>query len=80
MVVEVLVSECDADDALHDQGLDRVFDEGGVAAVLEAGGEFAGQAEHLVGGAKQQRTGIGGDGAAVEGGDDGTAFDGCKAE
>ena len=43
-----------------------VFDKVGIAAVVEACGEAAGQAEHLVGGAEQQRAGIRGDAPAVE--------------
>jgi hypothetical protein len=80
MVVEVLVSESDAGDALHQQRLDPVFDQVGIAMILEAAGKPAGQAEHLVGGAKQQGAGVGGDGTAVEIGHHFVALDGCKVE
>ena len=66
LVVEVLIAQRDAADAMGQQSLDAVLDQVGITVVLEAGGEAAGQDEHLVGGARQQRTGVRGDGAAVE--------------
>ena len=78
VVDQVLVAERDADDALHDQCIHAVLDEVAVAAVLEAGGEAAGQSKHPVGRPQQQCAGIGGDAAAVERGNYRAVLDGCK--
>ena len=40
--------------ALHDQGFYRMFREGRIAAVLEAGGKAAREPNSTVGGARQQ--------------------------
>ena len=66
MVVEVLVAERDADDALHHHGLDLVFHQPGRPRVGEAGGEALRQPKGPVGLAQQQGTGVRGDGSAVE--------------
>ena len=58
VVVQVLVAERDADDALHHQRLDTVLDQSGIAAVGEAGGEALDQPDRPVGRAQQQRAGI----------------------
>ena len=80
VVVQVLVTQRDAGDTLHHQGLDRVFRVGGVAIVFEAGGQPAGQAEHMIGGAQEQGAGIAANRSAVERRGDGAAFDTCKVE
>ena len=66
VVVQVLVAERDADDALHHHGLDLVLHQFGGARVGEAGGEPLGQPDGTIGLAQQQGTGIRGDRAAVE--------------
>jgi hypothetical protein len=50
MVVEVLVAQVRCRRCAASPGLDGVFGEERIAAVLEAGSQAAGQAEHLVGG------------------------------
>jgi hypothetical protein len=66
VVVEVLVSERDAYDALHHHRLDLVFDKIGCPRVGEAGGKALGQPKRPVGLAQQQGTGVRGDRATVE--------------
>jgi hypothetical protein len=66
VVVEVLIAECDADDALHHHGLDLVFHQSGCPRVGEAGGKALGQPKRTVGLAQQQGTGVRGNRAAVE--------------
>jgi hypothetical protein len=78
VVVQVFVAEGDAGDPLHQQRLQTVHGIGRVAAVLEACRQASGQAEHLVGGAQQQRAGVAGELAAVEGGDHRAATNACK--
>ena len=80
MVVQVLVAQRDADDALHEQGFEPVLGVGLVMTILEAGGETAGQAENPVGGTQQKRTCVRRHGAAVEDSNHGAAFDGCKSQ
>jgi hypothetical protein len=80
VVNEVLVAERDADHALHQQGLKAVFDKGRVAMVLKARSQPPGQADHLVGGAQQQRTSITGDVSAVEGRHHRAAFQAWKVK
>jgi hypothetical protein len=80
VVVQVLVAERDADGALHHQGLHRVLDVGRVAAVLEAGGQPAGQAKHPVGGPQQQGAGVGRHRPAGKRRHHRTACDGCKCK
>jgi hypothetical protein len=49
MVVEILVAQRDADDALHHQGLNLVLDQPGGACVGEACGEVLGQPDGTIG-------------------------------
>ena len=67
VVDQVLVAERDAEHALADQRRDLVLDPLRHARVAEAGGEAPDQADRPVGGAEQQRAGVRGDRAAVEG-------------
>ncbi len=60
--------------------LHAMLDKGGIAAAVEAGGEAARQAGHAIGRAQQQRTGVGGDAAAVERRNDRTASTGAKSK
>ena len=48
MVVEVFVAKRNADNPLHHQRLERMLGVGGIAAVLEAGRQATGQAQHPV--------------------------------
>src|SRR3954447_1981908 len=73
VVVEVLITERNADNPLHHQRLDGVLGIGRVAAVLKAGRQTPGQAQ-------QQGSSITGDGAAVKGGNDRTPVSTCKVE
>ena len=57
-----------------------MLDQFGHAVVGEAGGEAFGQPDGPVGLVQQQRTGVRGDGATVETGHHGAAFDGWKSE
>ena len=74
------MAESDADHALHQQGLERVLDKGRIAVILKAGRQPPGQADHLVGGAQQERTGLAGDPSAIERGHHSTAFHPWKFE
>src|SRR5689334_10919613 len=51
---------------------------GRITAVLEAGRQATGQAEHPIRGPQQQRTGVAGDGATIERGNNRAAFSRCK--
>jgi hypothetical protein len=66
VVVQILIAERDAEHPLRRHRLDAVLDLRLVAAILEAAGEAPDQPDRSVGGAEQQRAGIGGDLAAVE--------------
>ena len=70
VVVEVLVAQRQGVDPLGEEVLDGVLDEVGVAVVGEAGGELADDAGESLGLAEQQGAAVGGDGAAVEVGED----------
>src|SRR3954467_13552058 len=80
MVVEVLVAKRNADNPLHHQRLDRVLGVSGIAAVLEAGRQAPGQAQHPVGCPQQQGASIAGDGATIKGGNNRTPVSTCKVE
>src|SRR5437870_3467864 len=66
MVVEVLVTERDAEDALAEQRRHRVQQRVRIAAILEAVCEPRDQADRSVRGPEQQPAGMRGDLAAVE--------------
>jgi hypothetical protein len=66
VVVEVLIAERQAKDALRHQGLHLVPDVIRIAGVAEAGGETVDEPDGLVRLAQQQRTGVGGHHPAVE--------------
>ena len=78
MVVQVLIAERDANDALHHHGLDLVLHQLGAAGIGEAGGEPLGQPDGPIGLAEQQGAGIRGDRATVEARHHRAAFDGWK--
>ena len=80
VVVQVLVAERQAEDALADQRLECVLDQLGRTGVAEAGRKAFGEPDRLVGGAEQQRTAIRGDRAAIKGAYNPTAFDGSEIE
>jgi hypothetical protein len=78
MVVEILITERNADNPLHHQRLDRMLGIGGIAAVPKAGRQAAGQPQHPVRRPQQQRTGVAGNGAAVKGCNDRASLSTCK--
>jgi hypothetical protein len=78
VVVEILITERNADNPLHHQRLERMLGVGQIAAVLEAGRQAARQAQHSIRGPQQQRTSVTGDGAAVKRRNDRTSFSRCK--
>jgi hypothetical protein len=80
VVVQVLVSERDAEHALADQGGHLVLDPLRRPRVPEASREALDQADGPVRGPEQQRAGIRGDRPAVKAGDHGAALNGCKLE
>src|SRR3954451_14752211 len=78
VAVEVFVAQRNADNPLHDQRLDGMLGIGRVTAVLEAGRQATGQAQHPIRGPQQQRTGVAGDGATIKGRNNRAAFSRCK--
>ena len=66
VVVEIFITQRQAEYALRDQIVQRVLDELGVAVVLEAGGEAAHDGRFLFQFLQQQGAAIGGDVASVE--------------
>lgn len=70
MVVEVFVAEGDAEHPLGEQMFEAVFDQVGIAEVVEAFGQGLDAPEPLVDLAEQQCPAIGGDGFAGELGND----------
>src|SRR5262249_49932538 len=70
MVVEVLVAQAQAEDALLEEVRQGVLDLVGVAVVPEAAGQLVEEVEPGLEFAEEQPAGIGGDGGAVEAGDD----------
>ena len=66
VIVQILVAQRHAEDALTHQRLHLVHDVGGVAVVGEAGRHPAEQPDRLVGQAHEQRAAVGGQGAARE--------------
>src|SRR3954469_1326658 len=80
VVVEVLITQRNANNPLHHQRLDGMLGVGRIAAVLEAGRQTPGQAQHPVRRPQQQRTSIAGDGAAIKGGNNRTPVSTCKVE
>ena len=80
VVVQILIAERDAEHPLRRHRLDAVLDLRLVAAILEAAGEAPDQPDRSVGGAEQQRAGIGGDRPTIEGHHHGPLLDACKME
>src|SRR5262249_57041482 len=80
VVEQVLVAQAQAKDALLEQRGQGVVDGAGVAVVGEAAGELLDEAETGLNLAQQQAAGVGGDGAAVEGGDDVAGGEGFKGQ
>ena len=78
VVVEILITERNADNPLHHQRLERMLGVGGIAAVLEAGRQATGQPQHPIRGPQQQGTSVAGDGATIEGCNDRASFSRCK--
>jgi hypothetical protein len=61
VVVLVLVASEDGKDSHADHVGERVFDEVGIARVVERGGELLGQTDALVELAQRQQAGVGGE-------------------
>jgi hypothetical protein len=80
VVVEVFVAQAQREDALLEEVGKRVLDEVGVAVIGKAGGEPVDEVELGFDFAEQQSAGIGGDGAAIEAGDDLPAAEGLEQE
>ena len=80
VVVEILVSQGQGVDALGDELFEGMLDESWIAMVGEAGGELADDAGDFFGFLEEQGTAIGGDGAAVEVGEDLTGAEHGKVE
>src|SRR3954453_8610586 len=78
VVVEVLITQRNANNPLHHQRLDGMLGVGRIAAVLEAGRQAPGQAQHPVRRPQQQCAGVGGDGAAIKGRNNRATFSRCK--
>ncbi len=80
MVVEILVAQGDGDDPLCQHGLLIVDDVEGIARVGDGRVEGIEKSDAVGDLAKEQRTGIGGEPATVEVGDDPLAAQGGKVE
>ena len=80
MVVQILIAEGNAHDALHHHGLDLVLDQLGCPGVGKAGGKAFRQPDRPVRLAQQQGPGVRGDRAAVETGHHLAAFQRWKFE
>jgi hypothetical protein len=80
VVGQVLVAERDANDPLHDQRPNAVFDPFRRPPIGEAGGKPLGEPDRSVRRTKQQRTGVGGDRAAVKPSHHLPPLNGCKSE
>jgi len=74
VVVQILIAQSNADDALHHQGFDLVLDQPGGAGISEAGRKPFSQPDRPISLAQQQRISVRGDCAAVETGDHRAAF------
>jgi len=66
VIVKVFVAEAEAEDALLEEGDERMLDALGIAMIGEAGGELFKQAELGFDFTQQKGTGIRGDATAVE--------------
>jgi hypothetical protein len=65
-VVQILVAQRDREDALPDQGCDRVLDECSRAAIAKTAGKPVDKPDRLIGAAQRQRPGSRSGRAAVE--------------
>ena len=80
MIVQVLIAERDADDALHHHDFELVLNQFSGGRVGEAGGEALGQADRPIGLAQQQGAGVRADRAAIEAAHQAAAFDGWQVK
>jgi hypothetical protein len=78
VVDQVLVAERDAEHPLPEERRQLMRHPPGIAAVAEAGGEALHQPDRPIGGAEQQRAGIGADRSAVEISHQIAAIEPCK--
>ena len=80
VIVDILVTQGDAEDALADQRRHRVQQRVRVAAILEAARQSLDQADRSVRGPEQQPAGVRGDLAAVERAHNPVTFHGSEIE
>jgi len=80
MIVEVLVSAGDADDPLHEHGGLIVLGEFGAAGIWDDCVKGVDEAEFARDFSQEERSGVGGEGSAVEVGDDGFGVEGGEGE
>jgi hypothetical protein len=66
VVVEILITERNADNAPREQRLGRVLDVSWIAAVLDAGCQATGRPQHPIRGPQRQGTSVVGDGTTIE--------------
>ena len=78
VIVQILVSERDADNALHHQRLYRVLDKLLVAGIVKAGSETPHHANHTLRGTQEQGASIRRDRPAIERGRHLVAFNRWK--
>ena len=80
VIIEVLIAQRQAEDALPDQCVDLMLDIARIAPIDEAGGKAADQSEALVDLSQQQRSCVRGDVAAIETSHNRTPLDRFKFE
>jgi hypothetical protein len=80
VVGQILVAERDPNNSLHDQRPNTVLDQFRRTPIDEADGKPLGQPDRSIRRTKQQRTGIGGDRAAVKPGYHLPSLHGCKSK
>jgi hypothetical protein len=80
VVVEVLVAQAQAEDALLEEFGEGVLDLVGVAVVGEAAGELVEEVELGLDLAQEQAAGVGGDGGAVKAGADVSVAEGLEGQ
>ncbi len=80
MVIEVAVAQAQGQDALFEEFGEGVLNQLGIAVIGKAGGELVDEVKLGFDFAEEQSAGIGGDGSAVEVGDDVPPAEGLETE